>query len=189
MNVMVIPGAIRVHLCPKVATASLSAAMRGTGYRDTTPNEDGGELRFIPVRHPLDRMLSAWSYFCDTPDDKEIRAQKPLMAIGYYWRMPFEEFAELCIDRHEDDQHTRRQVSFHGPHTGNALLCPIEKLPETWEAIRIVFPALRPLAHHHQTRRNLPWESYFNPQLLQRAEDVFVDDVALFERACSPAGS
>lgn len=183
-NVMVADG-LRVHICPKVGTASISHAFHQVPYRNTFPDEAGGEFRFMPVRHPLDRIVSAWAYFCNAETPHEISSQPGLLGMGYYFGMPFTEFLDICLKRHDENPHTRTQVQFAGPHPFD-WLCPLDDLPDAWEVMRERFDYLKPLVHNHRSHRTV-WEKYYDEEMRERAERVFADDLSLFARAHSEA--
>lgn len=181
-NVLVAPG-LRIHICPKVATASISNAMLGVKYRHAKPDEEGPELRVMPVRHPLDRLVSAWSFFCRSETDHEIRGQKSLKELGYYYHMPFSRFLEVAFEHHADNNHTQMQVDFAGPHNPN--LIALQNLGAAWDILRSKFTYLRPLKHVHAST-HLTWETYYSPSERLKALSVFQPDVRLYEQAVSP---
>lgn len=181
-NVLVAPG-LRVHICPKVATASISDAMLGVKYHHATPDEEGPELRVMPVRHPLDRIVSAWAYFCDAETDHEIKGQKSLHAIGYRYKMPFDDFLNIVLERHAENNHTQMQVDFAGPHEPH--LVTLANLGKAWSMLRVAFPYLRPIKHVHGSG-HAGWQDYYNHTQRDRAMQVFAPDVRLFEKAVSP---
>lgn len=176
---------LRVHICPKVGTASMSHAFHGVPYRNAFPDEEGPGFRFMAVRHPLDRIVSAWAYFCNAETTHEIGSQPGLLAMGCYFGMPFSEFLAICLKRHDENPHTRTQVQFAGPHRID-WLCPLDDVPDAWELLRQRFGYLRPLTHKHRSHR-APWEKYYDEDSRERAETVFADDVALYARAHAEA--
>jgi hypothetical protein len=177
-SVLVFDG-LRVHQCPKVATLSIShACCYHNNYRGALPEEEGPEYRFMAVRHPLDRIVSAWAFFC-TGDDGDIKDQPDFLALGYAFGMPFEAFLEICLERHVSNGHTRMQSAFAGPHKID-FMCPLSRLHEGWEGLRSVFPSLRSLGHRHKTKR-AAWQDYFTPETQALAENVFSEDLARFE--------
>ncbi len=135
----------------------------------------------MAVRHPLDRIVSAWSFFCNAPTDQEIKGQHDVTSLGYYWGMPFALFLDLCLEKHSKNAHTRAQVEFAGPHHID-VLCPLERLQEAWEVLRGLFQYLHPLTVSHQSQRT-NWQTYYTPSQRNRAEQVFANDMRMFEQA------
>jgi len=180
-TVSVLPGIVRIHFTPKCASASISAALHGTGYKHDFPDGEGTEPRFMAVRHPLDRIVSAWAFFCENQPD--VDRQPGLKAIGYYYGMPFEEFLELCLKRHYENAHTRAQSIFAGPHKIDWLV-PLYLLPERWEELRKRFPQanIRQINPSHKSEHK-PWQDYYTPPMRAAAETIFADDMRLFELA------
>lgn len=173
---------LRVHICPKVATASISAAMHGVHYYHESPEVDGDEYRWMCVRHPLDRLVSCWAFFCNSEDDSEIRGQHDVMSLGYYHGMPFDEFMDIALEKHELNAHTRKQLRYAGSH-GFDHLCKFENLAEEWRKLQARFPFLKkPLPMTHKSNhRN--WKMYYTDEQRQRAEDVYADDLDLYGMA------
>jgi len=171
-------GGLRIHLCPKVATTSIARAYEHLEFCYEYPEDAGPEYRFMPVRHPLDRMVSAWAFFCHG-GKQALRGQPELQAIGCYDGMPFAKFAELCLVHHECNIATRMQTKYRGPHKIDEF-CPSENLDQRWPSLRDKFPFLRPLRWANSSNHDR-WLSYFTPDLMTRSEKVFADDMALYE--------
>lgn len=176
---MVVPGVLRVHHAPKVASASISAAMHGAYTQHAFSDEAGPEYRWGVVRHPLDRLVSAWAFFCR---DGRIRNQPGLFVIGYEDGMRFVEFLRLALVRHNDNNHTRFQACFLGPHKFDRL-GRFENLGDEWAALRKRFPVItRDIPWHHKT--NHPdWRDMYDTEVKRYAELVFAADLALYEAA------
>ncbi len=178
-NVMVAEG-LRVHICPKVATASISAAMHGSGYHHESPLADGDEYRWMCIRHPLDRLVSCWAFFCNSDTDHEIKGQHDIIELGYYHKMPFDEFLDIALEKHELNAHTRKQARYAGGKKFDRL-CLLEELPEEWKMLQARFHFLTkelPLTHKSDHRH---WSEYYTPEQRKRAEAVFSEDMELFE--------
>lgn len=179
-NVMTVPGHVRIHTCPKNASAVVSQAMHGTEYYNRLPEEEGHEYRFMVIRHPADRMVSAWAFFCEG-NISELEGQSGLKNLGYYYKMPFHEFFLKAVKLHNYNQHTRKQSVFAGPHHID-WVCPIENLQENWEKLREQFPVLvNPIQHNHRSRHE-NWRKYFNNKMLIEVEQTFKEDMELYEQ-------
>ena len=67
------------------------------GFRREPVNDPGPEYRFGVVRHPLDRLVSCWAYFCR---DGRISNQPKMRQIGYRHAMSFDEFLDVALANH-----------------------------------------------------------------------------------------
>ena len=182
-NVLVVNG-LRIHTCPKNASAAISHALHRTRFSCATPDEPGTELRFMAVRHPLDRIVSTWAFFCQAETDQEIVGQQDFAKLGYYWRMSFKDFLAVFEQTFDRNPHTQMQVEFAGPHPIQ-VLCPLHKLIETWGFLRKRFTFLNPLTVSHQSRHRL-WPHYYTDKEREHFESLLEEDVALYRRAQKP---
>ena len=183
-NVMVAKG-LKIHFCPKVASRSISDAMYKVRYRLEYPIASGG-YHWMVVRHPLDRLVSCWAFFCNGPNKAvlsnalAISDQEVAEPIGYKHGMTFGAFLNIALRKHDLNLHTVKQVEFAG-HLDH--ICRLENLEEEWAVLIERFPFLRPLAHANKSDHN-EWPKHYSSIDRQRAEEVFSEDVELFERAC-----
>lgn len=179
-TVIVLPNRVRIHTAPKCASASISAAMHRSGYVHAFPEDEGPEPRLMAVRHPLDRIVSAWAFFCspDTPED--VTKQPGLIRIGYYKGMPFNDFLDVCLERHNENAHTRKQSIFAGPHEIDWPV-RLDQLPDVWEKMREKF-GLKAMVHSHKSAHD-DWVNYYDEASRKRAEKKFAEDVDLFRAA------
>lgn len=177
-----VPGRLRVHLCPKVASRSMFEAFHQERQASVTDvNGDGGEWRFHCVRHPLDRLVSLWSYFCVGDG---LRGQPQVEKLGYWKGQAFPEFLDVVCERHDQNIHTRMQVAFRGPRDADQLI-RYERLGEEWTDLVRRFPdikIMRELPRIHQTSHRT-WMDYYTDDLRGRATDVFAADLELYARA------
>ena len=170
---------LRVHTINKVAHSSIAKAMgpqRKTAFVDVP----GEGLRFMCVRHPCDRIVSAWAFFCKV--DWEDQLYPELTKLGYYKGMPFKEFHRVCLAHHPKNIHTRKQIDFTGGFTMD-WLCPLHNLNTHWELLREEFPFLLPLEHINPSPRESEWEGYFTNKMRAETENTFAKDVELYQRA------
>jgi hypothetical protein len=170
-------------MSPKVGTTAIQNCLAPLKYEHRFPEEAGPEFRFMSVRHPLERIVSAWAFFCDTQDYTRIGADKTMHDIGYRLGMPFHEFLPVCIEHNEENRHTRKQIDFAGVH-GIDLLCPLHALKEAWEVLRARVPRLgiNPIEHVRRSQHR-HWESCYTPDDRDAAEKEFQADIALYESA------
>jgi len=181
-KVVLVPGLVRVHLCPKVASASLYKAFHQEkrAYL-TSAKDDGGEFRFWTIRHPLDRLVSLYSYFCL---GFGLNGQPQVAKLGYSKGMAFEDFLEVIFVRHWENIHTRKQIEFAGPREADQYV-PFERLQDEWTGLRRRFPDLkimRELPHIHKTDHRA-WQNHYDEPLRKRAEQAFAEDMELYGKA------
>lgn len=179
LSVMLFDG-LRYHACPKVASTAIAVSFR-TIAEWRTPEDPGDEYRFMIVRHPLDRLVSAWSFFCD-PLRTTMENNPEFQRIGYWKGMGFDDFLEIALKRHGDNIHTRKQINYAGPHEID-LLVPLENLPEAWEMLSQKFDYLKPLVHNHTSNRKRDWKDYYDYDTRKAAESIFEEDIELYRKA------
>ena len=172
-NVMLIDG-LRVHTVPKVGSASIDKALRRFTNRHASPDEPGEEYRWMVVRHPLDRLVSAWAYFC-----KKDGPPKTMQGIGTFSWMPFGEWLERVLPDPSVNSHVQPQVDFKGPFRMDRL-CRLENLNSEWKALRGRFPCILPVERWNKTTHD-PWPSYYTPAQRSAAERAFAADIDLYE--------
>jgi hypothetical protein len=185
-NVMVWPELLRIHLIPKVASGTINAAFmprKGAHERTvTTPNDPGSEFRMAFVRHPADRLVSAWGYFCNSPTDQEIVAQQNLVKLGYRHGMPLQEFIEMALEMHNLDPHTSMQCHRIGDEPFD-LISPLNRLHPVWTSLVKAFPlCVRPLPQQkvHASSRD---KAEIPHDLFKAIETEFEKDVAIYQIA------
>lgn len=177
-NVIVTPE-LRFHIIPKVASFSLTQAVKDLKpQRKAYPDEVGPEYRFMVVRHPLERMVSMWVFFCYQTNRLE---HDELLNYGYYRHMPFDEFLEVLFKNYYKNPHSQMQIRFRGPYHIHRLV-KLENLQTEWKKMRNEFQGLRELSWAHKTEYD-HWSIYFSPGLLAQAEKLFQEDLALYEKA------
>lgn len=165
-------------MTPKVASSAISAAMRGTGYKHAFPEDAGDEWRFMAVRHPLDRIVSAWAFF--TLNEEKIQGQHDMVALGYHYGQKFGDFLSIVLEKHDMNAHTRAQAAFAGPHRIDEVV-RLDRLPRAWAELEMRYP-VRPLRLLNKSE-HADWESYYSCKQRSAAEQVFSADVELFEAA------
>lgn len=176
-----IRGHVRVHSAPKVASDGIARALQGLpGFSRERVDQSGPEYRFGLVRHPLDRLVSGWAYFCR---DHRLNNQQQLRDIGYRHDMTFAEFLEVAIRSHWQNQHTRRQVDFIGAQHFDRL-ARLENLTAEWDALMRRFPVLTKHVNRINTSTRSPkWAQYYTKDMRRRAESAYAADMDLYEKA------
>lgn len=177
---VIVPGHICVHLCPKVASRSMVEAIYDRRAAVVPVEYDAGGYRWHCVRHPLDRLVSLWAYFCK---GMGLNGQPQVAKLGYYLGQPFANFVDTICERHDENIHTRMQVAFAGLRVDRR--CRYENLASEWTALCSRFPSVKirkELPVIHKTNHDA-WQGYYSPELRRQAEDVFAPDMALYEEA------
>ena len=181
-KVICVPGLVRVHLIPKVASASINAAFKNERRHHLAPaHEDGGEYRWAVIRHPLDRLVSLWSYFCEGDG---LKGQPQVAKLGYFKGQGFEAFLDVVYNKGWANIHTRPQSGFLGDRQAD-YYADFANLGEEWKALKRRSPGLKipwNLPRMHQTKHR-GWKDYFTPETRKRAEDHFAKDMALHGKA------
>lgn len=170
-NVLVATGLL-VHTIPKVASTSMSAAMLWKQPRRAYPTENLPGLRVMAVRHPLDRLVSAWRYFTTNP--------KARFGHDIGGNATFGDFLAVVLERPCRDRHTRKQVEFSGGQKIDRLV-KLENLSHEWERLVGEYPVAS-IPHINRTD-HAAWRSYYTPDQAGRALAVYRDDVRLYENA------
>lgn len=175
----VIRGQLRVHSAPKVASDGIARAMQNLpGFSRERVDDPGPEFRFGVVRHPLARLVSGWAYFCK---DGRLHNQQQMRQIGYREHMTFDAFLGVALAHHWMNQHTRKQVDFIGSQPFDRL-ARLENMSAEWAALRERFPVLRDIGHQNRSTHGA-WKTYYCAETASRAEMIYADDMALFERS------
>lgn len=170
-TVLVTPG-LRVHTCPKNASTSISKAMKGLKKWHANPEDAGGEYRWMAVRHPLDRLVSAYCHFC-------LGAQLGIIQMGICKGMPFGDFLHTALSNPYGDKHLTPQFMYAGPRKFDRL-CRLENLAKEWIDLRKMFPLLRPIQVRNKSHHD-PWTGFYTPAQRKAAELIYAADMALFE--------
>lgn len=172
---------VRVHTCPKVGYDAIVRALEPLKPSVHCPEEEGPEYRFMPVRHPLSRIVSCWYYFCKSGHPERLTGSPGMGELGYYDQMPLSEFFNICLRKHDGNRHTRKQILAAGPHEIEGLV-PLENLTAAWELVRRINSRIKPIGHTHKTEHD-NWETYYTEDMTSEGEVVFSDDLALYKKA------
>ncbi len=171
LSVLVADG-LRVHTCPKTASTSISKAMSGLKKWHENPEDVGGEYRWMVVRHPLDRLVSAYCHFC-------LGAQLGIIGMGIRKGMSFGDFLHIALRNPYGDKHLTPQFMFAGPRKFDRL-CRLENLSKEWIELRKMFPLLRPIQVRNKSHHD-PWPGFYTSVQRTAAELAYAADMALFE--------
>lgn len=183
VSVFVFPGRLRVHTVNKCASGAISQTLAGRAF-SVKPDDPGDEYRFMCVRHPLERIVSNWTYFTQTEKPFFDSQGSEYGRMGYRHMMPFDDFLDVCLEHHAENHHTRAQADFAGPFEIDHLV-PLHRLNDEWEWLRASFPDLniKPLPEGVHATSHSHWGDYYTPQQQWDAERVFARDVKLWAKA------
>jgi len=175
---VLVTSGLRVHNIHKNAHSAIKLAFKDVDYETSLPEEEGNEYRFMVVRHPLDRIVSTWAFFCCRP----VRNMQDYMEkIGYKLKMSFDDFLDLLLLKHKENVHTQKQILFTGGYEMNEL-CPIEHLNNRWDQLAERFN-LNKLPQSHNTSVHNHWKEYYSNEQCQRTEGIFKEDLDLYNLA------
>lgn len=171
---------LRIHWSPKVAHQAINQALGYQHVETAYPDEPGPQKRFMAIRHPLDRLVSAWAFFLDGKTEAD---NNELILLGYRPGCTFDEFLDRVLVDYDDDIHTAPQSRNAGPFPIDYAV-KFEDLPAAWAWLREAYPEtqLGPLLVRNASR-HAPWTAYYNVTTRAKAEQVFANDLKLWENA------
>ena len=169
-SVIKIPG-LRIHTIPKVASGSIKNAFREVPYEMVSPDEKGPEYRWMCIRHPLDRIVSAWAFFCFHKGE----LTGNLTRLGYTKGMPFDEFFNLIIEVHDEDRHTCGQFHYAGPHKIDRYV-KLHNLSAKWKVLEKKFPVLNKPLQWLNPSQHQGWQRQYSVAQFDEAMRVFNAD-------------
>jgi len=177
----VVKGGLRVHLIPKIAHSQIARAIgeKQIGQR-VDCNEPSDDFRMMVVRHPLDRIVSAYSFFCK--ERTNLPFNDGMRVLGYKRDMTFSDFLDHVLEHHEENVHTARQVLFKGNQEID-LLVPVEKLNDVWPDVAKRFNLSNLEEKHANRSTHNHWEDYYSEVERDIAELVFKEDLDLYNLA------
>ena len=170
-------------IIPKCGGSSIKTAMRdGMGLqpnggihvdkRLNITNSVADLFTAAFIRHPLDRLVSAWANKIHSESYMERRLGKH----GFRLNMPFDEFVRH-VEGHCWDAHIQPQCKFLP--VGTNLVARFERMAEVWPEIQAKFPWLPDLPHENKTE-HAPWESMYTPETREIAERIYQQDLELW---------
>lgn len=181
-TVLVCQGDLRIHTCHKVASSAMRVAVGQVTHHKGHPDDPHNQTTLMAVRHPLDRMVSMFSYFLHNENHRTYKFAPNLQRLGYRRGMPFEEFLPVFKEQYMNDLHTLPQVYFKGKRDID-ILVPLEDLSEKWNRdIKPRWPAFRYMEKTHQSQR-APWDTYFTPETREEFETLLAEDLELYNHA------
>lgn len=177
---VIVAEGLRLHTINKVAHSSLNIIMRGIEKRRTSPYEKSKDYRFMVVRHPLDRLVSSWHFFCKGGAPKDLVS--PIHDLGYKRGLTWTDFLELVKKDKDCNIHITDQYKFAGDKKID-MLTPIERLDEHWEILRTKFTYLPEMIHENPTDHK-EWWWYYTDKERAEMEELFMTDKVLYSVAC-----
>jgi hypothetical protein len=177
----VVKGGLRVHLIPKIAHSQIAMAIgdKQIGQR-VDCNEPSSDVRMMVVRHPLDRIVSAWSFFCKKNTHQPFN--DGMRVLGYKREMEFSDFLSHVLEHHEENVHTAKQVLFKGDQYID-LLVPVERLSSIWHYVAKEYKLSSLQEKYANASPHLRWENYYSPEEREITEQVFKEDLDLYNLA------
>jgi len=127
------------------------------------------------VRHPLDRLVSAWA-------DKS-RAMTPgLLHCGFEADMSFDDFVTHVAQHDDDDHHLRQQYRFivHRGRLSVDFIGRYERLEDDWGLLRKMF-GLQALTHVNPSPRSRDFASYYTAKSRETAENTYRRDLRFLD--------
>ncbi len=167
-----------VHKVPKNAHTTLTIALREREHTVFEAKNDVEGRRLMVVRHPCDRAVSAWAYFCHGQNGK---LQDFMTDLGFKPRMRWDAFFEVFKNAYPHNAHLCQQDLFRCGHEID-LLVPIEKLNDTWKELRKEYPEL-PVLTCANASEHKHWEEYVDNAQLYWFHQVFAKDLELWRKA------
>lgn len=158
----------RIHIVPRVGSNSLQRAFANRIDRFDSPEVDGPETRIIPVRHPVERMLSVWAMFCHGFSPFPVES---LQQLGITYGMSLDAFADIALSADHDEPHLRAQARYHAGQTDG--LVRLENLASAWPE------SLPPLLWVNTADFRPVCPAHLRP----RIEQYYAYDMALYEDA------
>lgn len=177
----VVKGGLRVHLIPKVAHSSIGNTIGELVIDNVYPTEDSDDYRVMVVRHPLDRMVSSWAFFTQKRSKHALHGYlKSNYCKDPNNSMLFKEWCKGVMENYSYDPHFDKQVIFTGGQTIDALI-KMENLNTEWPIIAKRFK-LPNMLYENSSEHNF-WRGYYTPELKAEAEEVFSEDIILYNDA------
>lgn len=181
-----------LHFAPKCASSSIGKAIASVPHVPVDVDTDYmvPVKHFMAVRHPADRLMSAWSYFCKT-DNNQLEQAKHQQALGYHKDMPFTEFLDIVLKDPSQDIHAEPQIVYAGrkinwAHPDNCLVT-LDRIDDMWQEVMSLVPGVEPLERSNESdregRRGMMSFMRVRTPLMNLIEGVYAHDLALYETA------
>jgi len=176
-------GGLGFIIIPKAGGSSIKTAIRdGMGLepnggihadkRLPITNTTSGLHSVAFIRHPLDRLVSAWA----NKIHSKRYVDSHLAAYGFRLGMPFDEFVRHAAGHHTDS-HMAPQVKFLAEPVDR--IERFERMGEVWKDLQQRFEWLPDLPHANKTE-HAPWSEMYTPETRAIAERIYSEDLALW---------
>ena len=170
-------------LIPGVASTSIGYALKKhTNVEEYSRKPDDVFVLGV-TRHPYDRLVSVYQYFCRSADGGRLHNAEMLTKAGLFWNMPWETF--LANMRHHSymSMHTAEQGWWWKDITPDYMVA-IEDLGSSWKKLQEFCLELSDLPKEHLNKvEHGPWEEHFNHEQTVRFAPQLQGDLEVYSTA------
>lgn len=175
------PDCVLIHIPKTGGTAIRKGSWQGNydGPEFSLPDEWQPLFKFAFVRHPFDRLISAWKMFSDGISDgpSAPKATEGLSLVS---------FCDIVCDEsisYEERRTASERIRHHAipqTHPFNALhmadfVGRFETLQEDFDRICAQLEIQKLLPHRHVTKHDT-WQSYMSPDVVERMAVFYAED-------------
>ena len=150
---------------PKCGSSAIHDALTPEGF-ENRDKAISNKAVYLTVRHPLDRLVSSWSFFSNhyhrTGPTPELTFEKDISLADYF---------EWTKDN--PNKHWIAQTEQH-PKWRYYRLIPLQTITETWDHI-----GAGEITHTRKSTHN-NWESYYDTELLRKVSVYYSEDCLMW---------